>query len=198
MTFLYLTHPLSRFGPGPYRVEFSIKFDSQKTGTFIVELAPLDLMPHTVYSFLQQVSRRLWDNTAFWHKDGVDHIISGRAISAYTWDPKDHYFDALGMGSLSFAEYSPDYPHKPWTIGFAGRGPNFYINAADNTKLHGPGGQGHHILPDDADPCFGTIVEGMETVREMYAVQLKQTRVARHKKDMHDEDVTHIMKVQIL
>merc|ERR1711983_450675 len=50
---------LHKFGRGPYRIEISLDFpDSSGDGpsVFLLELAPLNLMPHSVYMFLQQVS----------------------------------------------------------------------------------------------------------------------------------------------
>ena len=44
---------------------------------------------------------------------------------------------------------------------------SFYINKLDNTVVHGPGGQvNKHDLHNEADPCFGKIVEGTEKVIE--------------------------------
>ena len=50
--------------------------------------------------------------------------------------------------SLAFQEYSAEYPHRPFTVGIAGRpgGPDFYINLLDNVKNHGPGGIRTHNL----------------------------------------------------
>jgi cyclophilin family peptidyl-prolyl cis-trans isomerase len=67
---------------------------------------------------------------------------------------------------LAWQEYSPDYPHKQWTLGYAGRpgGPSFYISIEDNTNNHGPGSQGSKT---EADTCFGRVVRGKEVVRRM-------------------------------
>ena len=61
------------------------------------------------------------------------------------------------MDKVAFQEYSPEYPHVQWTVGLAGRpgGPDFYISKVDNSANHGPGGQSHHDLHEEADPCFG-------------------------------------------
>ena len=117
-----------KFGVGPHKVEITIEFPpeapfSETTGTFIIELAPLDLMPHAVYLFLQQVSHGLWDGLSF-HRN-AEHVIQAGA---------DHYFNTpdsvregegafkkLHLQSLSFQEYSEKYPHVQYTIGFAGR-----------------------------------------------------------------------------
>ena len=45
---------------------------------------------------------------------------------------------------MAFQEYHPQYPHKLFTLGYAGRpgGPAFYISTMDNTDNHGPASQG--------------------------------------------------------
>lgn len=63
---------------------------------------------------------------------------------------------------------SPNFPHKKWTLGYAGRpgGPDFYVSTMDNTRNHGPGGQGSYDDPSEADPCFAKVVPGYEHVVE--------------------------------
>ena len=75
-----------------------------------------------------------------------------------------------GLDKVSFQEYSTSSPHIQWSVGFAGRpgGPDFYINKIDNSVLHGPGGStAEHDLHNEADPCFGKVVEGTEVVNEI-------------------------------
>jgi cyclophilin family peptidyl-prolyl cis-trans isomerase len=179
-------------------VKFTVHFiEADKMGSFVVEMASIDLMPHSVNMFLNQVDLRLWDNTVFWHYDGIDHIITSAAVLYSKGDTKHHYFEALGLKKLSFAEYSPEYPHEQFTIGFAGRGPTFYINMLENTKIHGPGGQKNRA-GNDPDPCFGKIVEGLDTIRSMYKLQLRQSAEAEKKHDWHEDELTKIVKAEIL
>ena len=76
----------------------------------------------------------------------------------------------LDFNSLFFllSSSSPNFPHKKWTLGYAGRpgGPDFYVSTLDNTKNHGPGGQGSYEDPTEADPCFAKVVPGYERVVE--------------------------------
>lgn len=155
-------------------------------------------MPHSILMFLGQVEKGLWDRTVFWHYDVVEHVISAASLNYNTGEPKTHYFEALGVGELAYAEYSPDFPHTEFTVGFAGRGPHFYINTMDNTKLHGPGGQGHHDLPGDADPCFGKVVEGTGIINSMYKTQLQEKKPAQERTAWQDEDLTHILSMKIV
>jgi hypothetical protein len=78
-------------------------------------------------------------------------------------------FQTKGLDLLAFPDYSEEYPHMEWTLGFAGRpgGPDFYINLDDNTELHGPGGQYQHALEEQGDSCFGRIKTGQEFIQQL-------------------------------
>jgi len=67
----------------------------------------------------------------------------------------------LGLEKLAFPDYSDEFPHQPWTLGFTGRpgGPDWYINKVDNSKGHGPGGQKQHALDEQGDSCFAIVSE---------------------------------------
>jgi hypothetical protein len=80
-----------RFGKGPYFVEISLDFppDSPMSelpsppSKFVIELAPLDLMPHSVHLFLEMVSHKLWDGCSFMRNAGKkspDHLIIGTFV----------------------------------------------------------------------------------------------------------------------
>lgn len=182
------------FGPGPHRVAMDVEYPKvQQTnsdastwprtrGTIILEMAPLDLMPHVVNLFLQQVHHRLWNSCTV--VSSATHIFqlapSYKAEDA-TGDgnvsdtTKTHYdhFRAKGLDKVSYQEYSAQYPHEQWTAGLAGRpgGPDFYLNKRNNTQIHGPGGQlNKHDLHNEADPCFGRLVEGHEILTEIETV----------------------------
>ena len=186
---------------------------------FQIDLAPLDLVPHAIHLFLEQVDHGLMEGTHFYlngphivqagpqpeysdYLDGTDdtfntydasnsadkHQLAKSAVdtinkyenevkkfnSEYDDDeyesPNDpqaeakeqsrkHAFTELGLDQLAFPDYSHDYPHVPWTVGFTGRpgGPDWYINKVDNTQGHGPGGQSQYALNEQGDSCFGTI-----------------------------------------
>jgi cyclophilin family peptidyl-prolyl cis-trans isomerase len=139
----------------------------------MVEMASLDVMPHSVHLFLQMVSHHLWDDTMFLH--GADHVIQATPTDFTTMESKRSKFAEQEIKSLSFQEYNDSYPHKKYTLGFSGRpgGPEFYINTMDNTAFHGPGGQDQHALSHEADPCFATIVEGFDVVDLMHKASME-------------------------
>jgi hypothetical protein len=185
---------------------------------FQIDLAPVDLVPHAIHLFLEQVDHGLMEGTHFYlngphivqagpqpkyddELDGTDdtfntydasksadkHLLAKSAVdtinkyenevnkfnSEYDDDEYDapnaeaqaneesrkHKFTELGLDQLAFPDYSHDYPHVPWTVGFTGRpgGPDWYINKVDNTQGHGPGGQQQYALNEQGDSCFGTI-----------------------------------------
>ena len=145
-------------------------------------MAPLDVMPHSVHFFLQQVVHGLW-NDAWFYLNGPHVLQAGPEAGEeeeYLWNlahPEEderayamHKFKEASLEHLSFPEYSDQFPHEKWTVGFTGRpgGPDFYINKLDNTKQHGPGGQDHHDLIEYADPCFAKVVDGFDVLKRMY------------------------------
>jgi len=147
-----------RYGQIPsnqnYRVEMELEFqktipdysESTKYATLLVELAPISIIPCSVYNFLEIA--RTWKHGAFHRNAG--HVLQAIARSNITQ-------------SMPFQEYDESYPHKKGTMGYAGRpsGPEFYISIQDNTEAHGPGSQQKHN-PYEADSLFGTVIRGME------------------------------------
>jgi hypothetical protein len=76
----------------------------------------------------------------------------------------------------SFVGSSPNFPHKKYTLGYAGRpgGPDFYVSTQDNTLNHGPGGQTSYEEASEADPCFAKVVPGFEhVVDRMHKAEVK-------------------------
>ena len=170
---------LAKFGPGPHRIEMLLAFDPAEPGEgtanrIVLELAPLDDMPHAVYWFLSQVSLELWNGSSF-HRN-ADHVLQAGPHSNFN-TPKDSeisdkLFSDAGFESVLFQEYSPNVPHLPLTVGYAGRpgGPDFYISLMDNSENHGPGGQTSYEDTSEADPCFCKVVEGEEAVWRMHGL----------------------------
>lgn len=148
-----------------------MSFDSSPdTASILLELAPLDSMPHTIHTFLDIVERKLLSRGTFIL--ARDHILVGGPNDAYDGENnavlRERIMEEgyLPNGALLFGEYSPDFPHVPLTFAFSHLGgPSFYINLRDNSELHGPGfteeGQ------KEGDPCFAKIVEGQDVVQRV-------------------------------
>eukprot|EP00929_Paragymnodinium_shiwhaense_P014790 TRINITY_DN122750_c0_g1_i1.p1 TRINITY_DN122750_c0_g1~~TRINITY_DN122750_c0_g1_i1.p1 ORF type:complete len:341 (+),score=33.09 TRINITY_DN122750_c0_g1_i1:91-1113(+) len=138
----------ARYGPEPYKLRLHLEFPpgifdrhEPKVHYLTVEMAPLELMPHSVYLFMDAMLENF--RGAAFHRSArhvVQAFIQGR------------------RKQVAFQEYSPKYSHQPGTIGFAGRpgGPGFYISLLDNTRNHGPGTQ-QRRNPYEADPCFAKV-----------------------------------------
>ena len=146
----------------PYRVELTLTFpatmpDFAERGagpeTLLVEMAPIALMPHAVYVFLEAM--RNWRGGQFHRR--APHVLQAQLTGR-------------GKG-LTFQEYSPEFPHVKGTLGFAGRpgGPAFYVSTVDNSRNHGPGSQGSKT---EADSCFGRLADAnSEAVVERMKLQ---------------------------
>jgi cyclophilin family peptidyl-prolyl cis-trans isomerase len=166
---------LEKFGVGPYYVIVDLVFDPLANvpgeDHFIaLELASADDMPHSIYIFLEQVSNQLYDGTSF-HRNAGHIVQCGPAINFLSPPGMDYIqrFVDAGLEHVLFPEYSANYPHYKYTIGFGSGGTGavgeWYINIRDNRELHGPGGQRNR---PDPDPCFGRVIDGFETVNRLH------------------------------
>ena len=90
---------------------------------------------------------------------------------------------------------SHNFPHKKYTLGYAGRpgGPDFYISTADNTHNHGPGGQGNYDDPSEADPCFASVVLGYESVVER--VHQSHVEPGSYKRMLHNVAIRTVRRL---
>jgi cyclophilin family peptidyl-prolyl cis-trans isomerase len=167
-----------RYGPGPHKVEVEVNFPTEsleKSWYFVIELAGVDDMPHTVYTFLQQVSNKLYDNGGYSFFANAAHVVQGGPMANHLTpnggkgkeDPAQK-FQASGYNNVVFPEYSTKLPHQKFTLGMSGRpgGPKFYINMIDNSANHGPGG---YAVDGTGDPCFGKISQGFDVVEKLHA-----------------------------
>jgi cyclophilin family peptidyl-prolyl cis-trans isomerase len=149
-----------KYGSGPHHVEMELVFPNKEDGPtkFVIELAPLEEMPHSVHTFLEMVSTELLDGCSFILN--ALHVVKAAPLP-YDGSPaaeKARAFSAAGLESVAFKEYSETYPHKQYTVGFAADGsPSFFINTEDNSDIH------------VGDPCFGKIIEGFDAVRRLEA-----------------------------
>lgn len=195
-----------RFGPGPHYVSVTVLLEEDDPSSrreIVLQLAPLEIMPHSVHLFLSQIAGGYWSRGTPAIVLNAEHVLQacphpclegvdlGGSSTGYPYD--DMKRDG-GMDVVSFQEYSPEYPHRKYTIGFAGRphsGPEFYINLMDNTLDHGMVAERRMMMdpdvyeawaeeafgfggPDEADeramepyPCFGKVIEGFEVVDEI-------------------------------
>lgn len=145
---------------GVHRVEMELAFPDNQDGptVFVIELAPMSEMPHSVHTFLDMVSIGLLDGCSFILN--ALHVLKAAPLpyDGTSAAAKAKAFSAAGLESVAFKEYSESYPHQKYTLGFAADGsPSFYINTEDNSEIH------------VGDPCFGKVVEGFDAVRRLEA-----------------------------
>lgn len=170
-------------GPGTYQVELTVdmKLDSGKRSleTIIIETVPLEDMPASIHLFMDTIqSGQIWNNAMLVrHGQDLNHVLPVAPVDFDTHHVRRTMLGSLGWVDLGFPEYNPKYPHSQYTVGFAGKGPTFYINTVDNNEDHGPGGQEHHLLPEDADPCFGRVIKGHRVVDDLVKLGSIQTKM---------------------
>ncbi|KAL3937742.1 MAG: hypothetical protein SGARI_002000 [Bacillariaceae sp.] len=136
---------IEKYGSGVIRVKLELEFpsdDKTKAGVgaptvLVFEMAPLDLMPHSVYMFLEMVHYGLFDGCSFILN--AMHVIKAAPLpyDGSSASQKVKAFTSRGLDTVAFREYSPDFPHDQYTVGFAADGsPSFYINTEDNIEEH--------------------------------------------------------------
>lgn len=187
-----------RYGEGPHRVNFQVIYsfgNSRVTKSFIVELAPNHMMPHSALTFLDMVSSNFYDGYAFTYS--ADHVIivsesdaeinpfvNHRTINTSHDNPfvNQRTVNMLHGNPLIFQEYNPKFPHKEMTLGFFGKklgGPAFYISKQDNSDAHAfdPSLKDEHGFPQKpGEPCFAKIIQGVETIQEIDHLLLSNQR----------------------
>jgi cyclophilin family peptidyl-prolyl cis-trans isomerase len=157
---------LVAFAPGFPKLQDT----DQDAGRILIELAPVNDMPHAVYWFLEQVTHELYNGCSFHRNAG--HVMQGGPAPNFKSPPSPRLaqrFKDSRFPSILFQEYSANFPHVKYTMGLAGRpgGPDFYVSTNDNSRLHGPGGQTSYEDPSEADSCFAKIVQGTEIIDRM-------------------------------
>jgi len=149
---------IAKYGAGVQRIEFELIFPDEEKGpdTFVIEMASIDLMPHSVYTFLEMTSEGLLDGCSFILN--ALHVLKAAPLpydGSSATDKAQEFLDK-GLESVAFREYTPEYPHLRHTVGFAADGsPSFYINTEDNTEIH------------SGDPCFARVISGFDTIKRL-------------------------------
>ena len=153
---------ISKYGEGPHQVELELIFpDHHHRGgstKFVIEMAPPDVMPHSVHTFLEMVSGGLLDGCSFILN--AMHVLKAAPLpfDGSSAADKARAFSDKGLESVAFKEYNEEYPHKKYTVGFAADGsPSFYINTENNSEIHA------------GDPCFGRVMSGFDTIKRLEA-----------------------------
>ena len=163
---LIRTFLVNKYGPGPYKIEMDLTLPNyltlpeggQKT-KISIEMAPIEYVPYAVYFFLEHIIQ------GFHH--GAFHRNAGHVLQAML-----HRDEGLKHTNFAWQEYSSAFPHKQFTLGYAGRPSGssaIYISTLDNTYNHGPASQGSKT---EADVCWGKLVD--EHSKEVMRIMQKQ------------------------
>lgn len=155
-----------------------VDLESHK-GHFIIEMAPHNLIPCSVFYFMEIV--RTYKSGEI-HRN-ADHVLQVATSSEAT----------AGQKPMPFQEYSRKFPHRKYTTGYAGRpsGPGWYVSIEDNTDNHGPGSQ-QTKNKYEADSNFGHIVDGVESgvIAKIHSVPEKEW--------LSDENCIKIYKMTLM
>jgi hypothetical protein len=174
-----------------YRIKCEVTFPEKmpdimvngKIGYFVIETAPLELMPHAVLNFLRFAnSAAEKDPQPPFFQQNAPHLL------AVAVDHSKHK-------GLAFQEYTAAFPHEPFTVGYSGRpsGPAPYISTLDNSENHGPGSQGSTM--GEADTCFARIYAGQDVLRRvMHLWGKRETGFAADERGIvwDEEDKAHL------
>lgn len=149
-----------KYGSGPAK----IKMETSE-GDIVIETAPFDLLPISIWYFLERVSQGFWDGTCFFRNEF--HILQA---STFNVDGEDLHPNRDDLDVLPYQEYTYDYPAYQYTLGFVGRpaGPEIYVNMFDNSFPHSPGRQltTTELPGEDSYPevTFAKVIDGFDVL----------------------------------
>merc|ERR1711935_196503 len=100
---------IQKYGDRTLEVEIEFNLDHDDSAWITIELAPIDQMPHTVYTFMEQVEMGLYNDGGYALHHNGHHIIMGAPVSNQLTpddlDPARRFADS-GVASVLFQEYS--------------------------------------------------------------------------------------------
>lgn len=182
---------LEKYGSGPYYVQVTLlqqqkqqlqqqpslpPSSSSPSSFFVLELANLQNMPHTVHHFLEMVEYGLWNGMTLVHGLGVPTIHAiPQTTSGINLSEK---MERIQLGHLPFQEQG-GFPHTKYTVSFSKKGgPDFYINMNDESESHedSTSMEGNKEKEEEEEntpssssyaSCFAKVVQGMDVLDRM-------------------------------
>jgi hypothetical protein len=153
---------LAKYGIGPFYIKVTLTDDagSGKGNAFVVETAPLQLMPHAIDHFLQMVEHKLWNGLTMVHRYTGSDVIHSSPLVADTGQVDEKRFKKANLTHMSFSEHSTEYPMEKYSVVFEGHpgGPGFYIKMDSKATA---------LDVDTSESCFGKVVEGRGVLDHM-------------------------------
>ena len=165
---------LKQYGPGPYYARINVSLSSSDVGEIVLKLAPLDLMSHTIHTFLTLIDEKMYVGGTFLL--ARHHILVAAPIDAFD-NENNQRLEKMMLeegyypnGALLFHQYTPNFQHEKYTVGFSsGGGPLFYINIENNVEAHGP----RYVENEgdvEGDPVFAEVVEGFDVIEKILSL----------------------------
>lgn len=174
---------LAKYGEGPHHVELTLELPHNETPQrVLIELAPLSMMPHSISTFLDQVSGGELDGTHFDLHAG--HVLMGRSHIKQRDGDQRNDGSEHDVPRNVFPEYNSQFPHDHYTVTFPPAstasqktGVEFYINLLNNAAHHSPrvekdkDGNDRYV---EGESAFGKIIdaESRKVVDAMDALQV--------------------------
>lgn len=177
-----------KYGSPPYIIEMSLKFPNSMSeyenqdpfNKITFQLAPIEHVPYCVFYFLEYILPSFKGGN---FKRNAPHVLQAKLEMDKHIEP------------FAFQEYSQNYTHKEYTIGYAGRPSNaqhIYISTRDNTRNHGYGSQGSKT---EADGIIGEIIGGYNDIDVVNRMR-SQPGVSQKNGFIHDPK--HFISIQYM
>jgi len=133
-----------RHGDAPYYVQFDVSMDGEtKASSFVVEVATLDQLPNSVFSFLTLVDHDVYMGAEFLSTQSIIHLDSDEDTVATL---------GYAASALSLVESSSEGRCAPYSVGFVGANGGLKLIMTNDASKHG------------SLACFGRIAQGRQTV----------------------------------
>lgn len=147
---------IKTYGPAPYQVEITLSSAAgvhSRSRKFVLEMAPLSTMPHSVHHFLRMVSEGVWEHMSFVQAPNAPNVLHSTPMDMTTAITTNEDFENAKLTKLMFPEKSPEYPFGPYKVAFVGRpgGPDFYVAGSQEPLI-------------SMASCFATVVSGRDVV----------------------------------
>ncbi|GFH61822.1 hypothetical protein CTEN210_18298 [Chaetoceros tenuissimus] len=127
-----------KYGNGPHSIELILRHnDSQDKQSIFVDLESIDVMPHTIHLFLEQVYHNLWKGAILRNSEQLGDQGSQTDLKA---DQKLDEFESLGLSSLHFIEENKiplQNESDSSFLCYLNNGPDLQL-AKDPKKITGP------------------------------------------------------------
>jgi cyclophilin family peptidyl-prolyl cis-trans isomerase len=149
---------VKKYGLSPVQVNVTLQADAVTGGDqrwFLVEMAPINVMPHSVDFFLGLVEKKFYNGMTLLKQTTGSPTLHTAEIDTNTMQFVDRRRDQLSR--LAFPEHSDDYPVQKYSVAFTGPGPMFYINMDTRTQTS----------VELMDTCFGKVVQGESVMESM-------------------------------